>query len=261
MNTGLAGKRALVLGASRGLGAAIAQGLAAEGALVHAAARSTDAIRAYAQEATGSGVGRIDPIAVDLSKDASVTQLLETLVALGGVDILVNNGGGPKPGSARGQSSEAWITAFQTMAASIFRVTDAVLSGMIERRWGRIITVGSSGIEQPLVNLALSNSVRGAVAGWSKTLSTEMAPHGITVNMVLPGRIDTDRVRELDAGRAERSGASVEDVRQASRAEIPVGRYGRPEEFAACVVFLASVQASYITGSMIRVDGGLIRSL
>jgi 3-oxoacyl-[acyl-carrier protein] reductase len=147
------------------------------------------------------------------------------------------------------------------MAASLFRVTDALIPGMIERKWGRIITIGSSGIEQPLANLALSNSVRGAIAGWSKTLSTEMAPHGITVNMVLPGRIDTDRVRELDAARAERSGASVEQVREASRTEIPAGRYGRPEEFAACVVFLASTQASYITGSMIRVDGGLIRSV
>jgi 3-oxoacyl-[acyl-carrier protein] reductase len=147
------------------------------------------------------------------------------------------------------------------MATSIFSLTDALLPSMIERGFGRIITIGSSGVVAPLPNLALSNGVRAAVAGWSKTLAAEVAASGVTVNMVLPGRIATDRVRELDEGKARRSNASLDEVEAESRATIPIGRYGRPEEFAAVVAFLASRQASYVTGSMIRADGGLLRSL
>lgn len=252
MDLQISGKKALVLGASRGLGAAIAAGLAAEGVQVFAAARSADKI-----EATDN----IVPVAVDLSDAASVAALVEMLTAQGGVDIVVNNSGGPKAGPALGQSSETWVAAFQSMATSIFSITDAMLAGMIERKWGRVITIGSSGVVQPIANLALSNGVRAAVAGWSKTLASEVARHGITVNMILPGRIATDRVRELDGIKAEKTGASLESVQEASRNEIPVGRYGKPEEFAAVAVFLASSQASYVTGSSIRVDGGMIRGL
>jgi 3-oxoacyl-[acyl-carrier protein] reductase len=252
MDLQISGKKALVLGASRGLGAAIAAGLAAEGVQVFAAARSADKI-----EATDN----IVPVAVDLSDAASVAALVEMLTAQGGVDIVVNNSGGPKAGPALGQSTESWVAAFQSMATSIFSITDAMLAGMIERKWGRVITIGSSGVVQPIANLALSNGVRAAVAGWSKTLASEVARHGITVNMILPGRIATDRVRELDGIKAEKTGASLESVQEASRNEIPVGRYGKPEEFAAVAVFLASSQASYVTGSSIRVDGGMIRGL
>ncbi|MBW9114776.1 SDR family oxidoreductase [Rhizobium cauense] len=252
MDLQISGKKALVLGASRGLGAAIAEGLAAEGVRVFAAARNIDRI---------ASSENITPIAVDLSDPASVTKLIVRLAAQRGVDILVNNSGGPKAGPALGQSRESWLTAFEAMATSIFAISDAMLQGMISRKWGRIITIGSSGIEQPIPNLALSNGVRAAVAGWSKTLAAEVARHGVTVNMILPGRIDTDRVRELDAVKAEKTGASIEDVQAASRNDIPAGRYGRPEEFAAAAVFLASTQASYITGSSIRVDGGMIRGL
>ncbi len=252
MDFQISGKTALVLGASRGLGAAIAKSLAAEGVKVFAAARSADKIEASAN---------ITPIAVDLSDKASVASLIETLKQQGGVDILVNNSGGPKAGPAVGQTSESWTAAFEMMATSIFAVTDAMLEGMITKKWGRIITIGSSGVEQPIANLALSNGVRAAVAGWSKTLASEVARHGITVNMILPGRIDTDRVRELDGIKAKNSGASVEAVQEASRNDIPTGRYGRPEEFAAVATFLASSQASYVTGSSIRVDGGMIKGL
>jgi 3-oxoacyl-[acyl-carrier protein] reductase len=252
MDLQISGKKALVLGASRGLGAAIAAGLAAEGVQVFAAARSADKI-----EATDN----IVPVAVDLSDAASVAALVEMLTAQGGVDIVVNNSGGPKAGPALGQSTESWVAAFQSMATSIFSITDAMLAGMIERKWGRVITIGSSGVVQPIANLALSNGVRAAVAGWSKTLASEVARHGITVNMILPGRIATGRVRELDGIKAEKTGASLESVQEASRNEIPVGRYGKPEEFAAVAVFLASSQASYVTGSSIRVDGGMIRGL
>jgi 3-oxoacyl-[acyl-carrier protein] reductase len=252
MDLQISGKKALVLGASRGLGAAIAKGLAAEGVKVFAAARNTDKIEPSAN---------ITPIAVDLADPASVTRLIASLTEQEGVDILVNNSGGPKAGPALGQSRESWLAAFEAMATSIFTISDAMLEGMIARKWGRIITIGSSGIEQPIPNLALSNGVRAAVAGWSKTLAAEVARHGITVNMILPGRIDTDRVRELDGIKAEKTGASIEDVQSASRNDIPAGRYGRPEEFAAVAVFLASAQASYVTGSSIRVDGGMIKGL
>jgi len=252
MDYGIAGKRALVLGASRGLGAAIAKTLVAEGVTVLAAARNIETIK---------GQAGMTPIALDLADAASVQKLIATVLADGGVDILVNNSGGPKPGPARGQTTADWLAYFQSMATSLFAITDALLPSMIERQWGRIITVGSSGVVQPIPNLALSNGVRGAIAGWSKTLAGEVARHGVTVNMVLPGRIDTDRVRQLDQGRAERSGVSIDDVKEASRAEIPAGRYGRPDEFAAAVAFLASQQAGYITGTMLPIDGGLVRGL
>ena len=147
------------------------------------------------------------------------------------------------------------------MAASLFRITDAAIPGMAERGWGRVVTIGSSGILQPIAGLALSNGVRGAVAGWSKTLAEEVAPLGITVNMVLPGRIATDRVEELDASKAAETGKTIAETVAASKATIPMGRYGEPAEFAAAIAFLCSTQASYITGSMLRVDGGLIRGL
>jgi 3-oxoacyl-[acyl-carrier protein] reductase len=250
MDLQISGKKALVLGASRGLGAAIAHGLAAEGVDVLAAARTTE---------NGKTLPSITRVAVDLADPTSVAVLKERLRLQGGVDILVNNSGGPKAGPAINQSRQSWLSAFDAMAASIFEITDAVLEGMIARKWGRIITIGSSGVQQPIANLALSNGVRAAVAGWSKTLAGEVAGHGITVNMILPGRIDTDRVRELDHLQAETNGKSLDAAQEASRKAIPAGRYGRPEEFAAVAVFLASEQASYVTGSQIRVDGGMIK--
>ena len=249
MDLGLKGKTALVLGASRGLGAASATLLAAEGAHVIAASRSG------AAPAEG-----MDGLTLDLAEAASVEALIARL-AEQPVDILVNNCGGPAAGPAKGQSSAAWADAFETMAAPIFAITDAALPGMIAKGWGRVVTIGSSGIVQPIPGLALSNGVRGAVAGWSKTLAEEVAPHGVTVNMVLPGRIATDRLAQLDGIKADKSGAALEAVQEASRKTIPAGRYGAPEEFGAMVTFLCSQQAGYVTGSMIRVDGGMIRGL
>lgn len=249
MDLGLAGKKALVLGASRGLGAASATLLAAEGASVIAASRSGTA------PAPGT-----EGLALDLTDAGAVSALVERL-AEEKVDILVNNCGGPAAGPARDQGTAAWHAAFDATATPIFALTDAALPGMIEKGWGRIVTIGSSGVVQPIPNLALSNGVRGAMAGWSKTLAEEVAPHGITVNMVLPGRIATDRVAELDGNRAAKSGTTLDAVQEASRKTIPAGRYGQPEEFGAVVTFLCSTQAGYVTGSMLRVDGGLIRGL
>jgi 3-oxoacyl-[acyl-carrier protein] reductase len=250
MDLGLGGKVALVLGASRGLGAASAAILADEGAQVHAVSRSGDV-----------GDERLHGFAADLSQPAGVDALLAHVAAIGPVDVLVANTGGPRRGGAQGIAADEWLATFQALAVSLFRVADAVLPGMIARGWGRIITIGSSGIEQPIPDLALSNAVRGSIAGWSKTLAGEVARHGVTVNMVLPGRIDTDRVRQGDTAKAQDSGIDLAQVQAQSRAGIPAGRYGRPGEFGAVVAFLAGTPAAYVTGSMIRVDGGLIRSI
>jgi 3-oxoacyl-[acyl-carrier protein] reductase len=249
MDFGLKNKTALVLGGSRGLGAASAALLAAEGAHVIVASRSGDT---PTDDMTG--------MKLDLSDPQSVQGMVDWLVD-NPVDILVNNCGGPSAGPAKGQSSSAWQAAFETMATPLFTLTDAAISSMATRSWGRVVTIGSSGVVQPIPNLALSNGVRGAIAGWSKTLAEEVAEQGITVNMVLPGRIATDRLAQLDGIKADKSGASVDAVQEASRKTIPAGRYGKPEEFGAVVTFLCSEQAAYITGSMIRVDGGMIRGL
>ncbi|WP_319498237.1 SDR family oxidoreductase [uncultured Cohaesibacter sp.] len=256
MDFGLKGKRALVLGASRGLGAASAILLAEEGADVIAASRSG----ALPAGLPDSLKDRVSVIKLDLSDAGSVSDVIAFLGETP-VDILVNNCGGPAAGPAKGQSVEAWIAAFNAMATPIFAITDKALEAMTDKGWGRVVTIGSSGIVSPIPNLALSNGVRGAIAGWSKTLASEVAASGITVNMVLPGRIATDRLAELDAGKAKKSGQSVEEVKAASRATIPAARYGKPEEFGAVVTFLCSEQASFITGSMIRVDGGMIKGM
>nr|WP_321525552.1 SDR family oxidoreductase [uncultured Cohaesibacter sp.] len=256
MDFGLKGKRALVLGASRGLGAASAILLAEEGADVIAASRS-GALPAGLPEGLKD---RVSTIKLDLADAGSVSDVI-ALLGETPVDILVNNCGGPAAGPAKGQSVAAWVAAFNAMATPIFAITDKAVEAMADKGWGRVVTIGSSGIVSPIPNLALSNGVRGAIAGWSKTLASEVAASGITVNMVLPGRIATDRLAELDAGKAKKSGQSVDEVKAASRATIPAARYGKPEEFGAVVTFLCSEQASFITGSMIRVDGGMIKGM
>lgn len=256
MDLEIKGKRALVLGASRGLGMAIAQSLAAEGVIVFAAARSRDKISAWAE-----GMDNVHALQLDLGKVEEVDAVVNTLLKEGGVDIIVNNGGGPPPGTAQAAERSAWITHFEAMAANLFHMNTRLLPEMKARGWGRIISITSSGVEQPIPNLALSNGIRSAVVGWSKTLANEVAADGITVNVVMPGRIHTTRVDELDAAAAKRTDTDVADVAAKSRATIPTGRYGKPEEFADVVTFLASARAGYVTGSKIRIDGGSIKSI
>ncbi|HYG85486.1 MAG TPA: SDR family oxidoreductase [Azospirillum sp.] len=261
MDLGIANRRALVLGASRGLGAASARALLAEGATVIAAARTEARIQEWIAELPADQRARASALPLDLADRASVDRLADAVLAQGGVDILVNNSGGPPPGTARDATLEQWTAQFAMMAGHIFHLTQRLLPKMEERGWGRIITIGSSGIEQPIPNLGLSNGIRAAILGWSKTLATEVAGKGITVNMVLPGRIQTERIGELDNANAKRLGKSLDEIAASARAAIPAGRYGRPEEFADAVAFLASERAAYITGTKLRVDGGQTRSV
>jgi 3-oxoacyl-[acyl-carrier protein] reductase len=262
MDLGIAGKRALVLASSRGLGKGIAVALAREGAHVLLCGRSSETLAANCAAINAEGLGRADWVQADLGDETFV----ETVVAavsekLGGLDILVNNSGGPTPGTTEDMSEEKLLTYFQSMVLRIITLTNRLLPGMKQQRWGRILTVASSGVIEPISGLALSNTLRPALAGWSKTLSTEVAQYGITSNMLLPGSIFTDRLKSLDAAAAERSGRSVEDVKAASEKAIPARRYGTVEEFAATAAFLCSAPASYVTGSLVRCDGGAAHSV
>jgi 3-oxoacyl-[acyl-carrier protein] reductase len=263
MDLGLHGKTALVFGASGGLGGAIARTLAAEGARVVLAGRNAAALTQLHEELSAAGATSM-ALPWDLA-DLSVIDArigaIETAAGFGAVDILINNTGGPPPTTAAGQDPALWNTHFQAMVLSVIAITDRVLPGMRERGWGRIITSTSSGVVAPIPNLAISNALRMALVGWSKTLAREIGGDGITANIVLPGRVATARIAFLDEQKAKREARSVEAVRADSNAAIPVGRYGDPEEYAAAVAFLASRQAAYITGSVLRVDGGLIPSI
>lgn len=262
MDLGLEGKRALVLASSRGLGLGIAEALAAEGCHVLLTARTEARLSAAAAAITARGAGRAEHVRADLADPAVVDVLADAVDRrLGGVDVLVNNTGGPPPGRMADAEPDMLARHFETMVLRVVALTARLLPGMRERRWGRVVTVASSGVIQPIPNLGLSNALRSALVGWSKSLANDVAADGVTVNMLLPGRIHTDRVDELDAAAAERTGASLEETRAASRATIPAGRYGTVEEFSAVAAFLASEGASYVTGSLVRCDGGAIRSV
>lgn len=261
MDLGLNGKTALVLAGGGGLGRAIAKALAAEGAQVAVAGLHAESVDAAAAEIAATGAKALSLVwdLADLAAiDANVTRIEREL---GPVDILVNNTGGPPPTTAAGQDPALWMKHFQAMVLSVIATTDRVLPGMRQRRWGRILTSTSSGMVAPIPNLGLSNTLRSSLAGWSKTLAREVAPDGVTVNVVVPGRIATGRTRFIDENRAKREGRSVDQVIAESQAGIPMGRYGAPEEYGEVVAFLASERAAYVTGSIVRVDGGAIPSI
>lgn len=254
----LSGRKALVTGASGGIGEEIARLLHARGAIVGLHGTRVEKLEALAKD-LGE---RVHIFPANLSDRAEVKALAEKAEAeLGGVDILVNNSGGPTPGATEDMSEEVLLANFQAMVLRLITLTNRLLPGMKERGWGRILTVASSGVIEPIPGLALSNTLRPALAGWSKTLASEVADKGVTSNLLLPGSIFTDRLKSLDAAAAERRGESVETVRAESEKAIPARRYGTVEEFAATAAFLCSQPASYVTGSLIRCDGGAARSV
>jgi 3-oxoacyl-[acyl-carrier protein] reductase len=261
MDLELRGRVALVLGAGGGLGRAIAISLAQEGARLALADINEEQLEATRKEVVAAGADAMT-LRWDLADLAVIAKNVTAIEQqLGPVDVLVNNTGGPPPTAALGQPTELWSKFFESMVLSVIALTDRVVPGMRARKWGRVITSTSSGVVAPIPNLAVSNALRLSLVGWSKTLAREVGRDGVTVNVILPGRIATQRIVALDHAKASREGRTAEDVTSESTNSIPVGRYGEPQEYGAAVAFLASTKASYITGTVLRVDGGLIPSI
>jgi 3-oxoacyl-[acyl-carrier protein] reductase len=262
VDLGLRGKVALVAAASRGLGRAVAEELALEGASVVMCARGEKDLHVAADAIRASSGAEVEAIAADVSKPEDVERVVNAaLQRFSRVDILVTNAGGPPSGPFESLGSDKWNDAVQTTLLSTVNLCRAVLPGMKERRWGRIINITSITVKQPVDGLMLSNSLRAGVTGFARTLANEVARDGITVNNILPGFTRTQRVEELAKATADREKISVAEVVKKTEAEIPMRRLGEPREFAALAAFLASERASYITGTSIQVDGGWIKSL
>ena len=262
MDLGISDKRALVLASSQGLGFGVASKLCEEGAHVLICGRSEDKLASAAAELNRRRPGSAHFTVADISATAAARKLYAAArEKLGGVDILVNNTGGPPPGNVNTPDTETWRSQIDTMLLRIIEITNLCIADMQEAGWGRVLTIASSGVVQPIHNLALSNTIRSALVGWSKSLSNEVAAAGITVNMILPGKIRTQRLKQLDEDAAKTSGKSIGEVAAAEQAVIPVGRYGTVEEFGSVAAFLVSEPARYMTGGLIRCDGGLIRGV
>jgi 3-oxoacyl-[acyl-carrier protein] reductase len=255
MELGLCGKTALVFGAAGGLGGAIAR------ALMVAADLDAGRLDAVVRDLAAGGAKAM-PLVWDLADLSVIDGHIATITReFGAVDILVNNTGGPPPTTVSGQDPVMWEDYFRSMVLPVIAITDKVIPGMRQKKWGRIITSASSGIISPIPNLGISNALRMSLVGWSKTLSREVGRDGITANIIVPGRIATARISFLDDQKAKREGRPIEEVQAESISSIPVGRYGRPAEYGAMAAFLASEQAAYVTGSVVRVDGGFIASV
>lgn len=262
MNLGLGGKVAFIAAGSKGLGRAIAEELAAEGAEIAICARGRDAL-GETSNSIARGTGReVLALPGDVSDPKIVDEMVRATIArFGRIDILVTNAGGPPSGRFESLSPEMWQAAVDLTLMSVVNLTRAVLPGMKERGWGRVINVTSIAVKQPVEGLMLSNSLRSAVTGFARTLANEVATLGITVNNILPGYTRTERLEQLSDAAAKREGIPREAALARWEAEIPMGRLGEPREFAAVAAFLASDRASYITGQSIAVDGGWVRGL
>jgi 3-oxoacyl-[acyl-carrier protein] reductase len=262
MDLGLKGKVAMVAGASRGLGYAVARALAAEGVSVSMSSRNEQAIKDAAKRIAAETY--LEPLAVGVdvrSAEAIAGWHRQTIDKFGGLDLLFANSGGPPAGRALSFDDDAWKGAFELLVLSAVRMIRLAVPSMKARGGGAIVVSTSSAVKEPVPNLALSNVVRTSTGALSKTLANELAADRIRVNHLLPGRIDTDRVRELDTIRGNAMGKTADDVREGWAKTIPLGRYGDPNEYANAAVFLFSDAARYITGATLQVDGGLIRAV
>lgn len=262
MDLGLKGRVALIAASSKGLGKAVAEELAAEGVSLVLCARGADAL-----ESTAASIrARYGVPLLALPADVGIRGECARVAAagiqqFGKIDILLTNSGGPPPGPFESLSAEAWDKAYALVLASVVELVGAVLPGMKERRWGRILNVTSIAAKQPVDNLMLSNSIRAAVTGFARTLATEVAPFGVTVNNLLPGFTATERMVELSEVTAAKESITAEQALRKFTAAVPMGRMAEPREFAALAAFLASERAGYITGQSMAVDGGWIRAL
>jgi 3-oxoacyl-[acyl-carrier protein] reductase len=262
MDLGLQGKVAIVGGASQGMGRAIAMGFAVEGARVAICARGEENLNKTANEIRNATGGEVYAARADMTNYDDIRELVAgTLNAFGRIDIAVNNAGGPPCGVFENLTEEDWAGAFNLSLMGTVRMTREVVPHMKKVGGGRIVNITSYGVKEPIPGLILSNAFRTGVVGWAKTLSRELARDNILVNTVCPGRIDTERHHKLNEARAKRLNKPLEEIQNETKAEVPMGRYGKAEEVADLVVFLSSDRASYITGTTLQIDGGLVRSV
>ena len=262
MDLGLKDKVAMVAGASKGLGFGVARALASEGALVSMASRNTSAIQEAEVKMKRETTGQVYSCATDVRSATDLERWCdETVKRFGGVDLLFVNSGGPPPGGFLSFDDRTWQDTFELLLLSAVRMVRNVLPIMKQRGGGSIVFSASASVKEPIENLTLSNVVRASIPALAKTLAREFAADNIRCNTVIPGRIDTDRVRELDAVNAQRKNVSVEELKKSMSSAIPLGRYGTTDEYARAVIFLLSPVSSYITGATLQVDGGLIRSV
>jgi 3-oxoacyl-[acyl-carrier protein] reductase len=262
MDLGLKNKVALVAASSKGLGKAIARGFAEEGVNLVMCARGEDTLKKATKEIETATGANVLAMAIDVTQQDQVKRLVDQAIArFGRIDILINNAGGPPAGMFLDHSPEVWEKSFQLTFLSTVYMCHAVIPFMQKQRWGRIITITSVSVKQPVDGLVTSNAIRAGVTGLTKTMATELAKDNILINNVCPGYIRTDRFLEVMESRAKKQGISVDEVIASLEKTIPQGRVGEPHEFANMVVFLASERANYITGTSIQIDGGVVKSL
>ncbi len=261
MNISLKGKSVLIGGSSRGIGKAIAQQLAESGANVTLMARNKEKLKAIISKLPVSEGQKHNYLLVDFNDFEGYKKTISRFFETQEIDILVNNTQGPKAGGAKDLDVSDYQEAFDVLFKSIVFTTQLALHQMMKNQWGRIINVASISVKEPLSYLALSNSIRAALVTWAKTLATDVAQHQITVNSILTGYFDTERINDLNATKAQQLGISIDEVRHNMEQQVPMKRIGDPKEYGFLVAFLASEQASYITGTQIPIDGGLLKSL
>lgn len=261
MDLQLEGKTALVFASSQGLGKAIAEQFVREGVNVMITSRNEGKLAAVQDELRKIGTGKVQYKVCDITNLEQIQEVVQaTADTYGGIDILINNAGGPKPGTFEQLTDEDWYGSFELNLLSYIRTIREALP-YLKKNGGKIINIASSSVKEPIAGLLLSNTFRVGITGLTKTLASEFAPYGILINTVAPGRIATDRVASLDQIKSKQLGISIEETKKAFEASIPLGRYGKPSEFANVVTFLASAANTYMTGNSFLVDGGAVKGL